>query len=79
MRPECKTKAFEAVFSAITGMARIGTIDTATLRSFEGKCLTSPGIRVDQVEQTWPDDVKTNVSCFEHDVELPSQGRPAGV
>ena len=34
--------AFEAIHSAASGMLRAGTIDKATMRHFDGLCLTKP-------------------------------------
>lgn len=37
-----KSKAFEAIHSAVEGMHRSGTVDKATLRDFDESCLTAP-------------------------------------
>jgi len=37
-----KSDAFEAIHSAVTGMYRAGTIDKATMRSFDASCLVVP-------------------------------------
>lgn len=37
-----KSDAFEAIHSAVEGMYRAGTIDKATMRSFDESCLTVP-------------------------------------
>jgi putative transcriptional regulator len=37
-----KSDAFEAIHSSVTGMYRAGTIDKATLRSFDVSCLVAP-------------------------------------
>ena len=37
-----KSKAFEAIHSAVGGMYRAGTIDKATLRTFDETCLEEP-------------------------------------
>ncbi|MGI4828030.1 MAG: helix-turn-helix domain-containing protein [Janthinobacterium lividum] len=37
-----KSDAFEAVYSAATGMYRAGTIDKETMRGFDESCLTMP-------------------------------------
>jgi putative transcriptional regulator len=37
-----KSDAFEAIHSAAQGLHRAGTIDKATLRSFDASCLTVP-------------------------------------
>ena len=37
-----KSRALEAIHSAVEGMYRAGTIDKETLRSFDESCLESP-------------------------------------
>ncbi len=37
-----KSKAFEAIHSAVEGMQRSGTVDKATLRDFDETCLAAP-------------------------------------
>jgi putative transcriptional regulator len=37
-----KSDAFEAIHSAVEGMYQAGTIDKATMRSFDESCLTVP-------------------------------------
>src|ERR1700678_2529408 len=37
-----KSDAFEAIHSNVTGMYRAGTIDKATMRSFDASCLAVP-------------------------------------
>jgi putative transcriptional regulator len=37
-----RNDAFEAIHSAVEGMHRAGTIDKATMRSFDESCLTVP-------------------------------------
>ena len=37
-----KSDAFEAIHSAVAGMARAGTIDKATMRQFDASCLSVP-------------------------------------
>lgn len=37
-----KSDAFEAIHRAVTGMYRAGTIDKATMRSFDASCLVVP-------------------------------------
>ncbi len=37
-----KSEAFEAIHSAAQGLHRAGTIDKATLRTFDESCLTAP-------------------------------------
>ena len=37
-----KSEAFEAVHSAVSGMYRAGTIDKASMRSFDASCLAVP-------------------------------------
>lgn len=36
-----KSKAFEAIHSAVTGMSRAGTVDQETVRQFDQSCLKS--------------------------------------
>ncbi|MER8836556.1 DNA-binding transcriptional regulator [Mesorhizobium sp. M0909] len=45
------SEAFEAIHSAVEGMYRAGTIDKATLRSFDGSCLAVP-------QEFAPDEIK---------------------
>jgi putative transcriptional regulator len=37
-----KSDAFEAIHSAVEGMHQAGTVDKATLRSFDASCLEAP-------------------------------------
>ena len=37
-----KSDAFEAIHSSVAGMYRAGTIDKATMRSFDASCLVVP-------------------------------------
>jgi len=37
-----KSDAFEAIHSSVSGMYRAGTIDKATMRSFDASCLSVP-------------------------------------
>ena len=37
-----KSDAFEAIHSAVAGMYKAGTIDKATMRTFDKSCLTVP-------------------------------------
>jgi putative transcriptional regulator len=37
-----KSDAFEAIHSTVSGMYRVGTIDKATMRSFDVSCLAAP-------------------------------------
>ena len=39
-----KSDAFEAIHSAARGLHRAGTIDKATMREFDGSCLTTPPV-----------------------------------
>jgi putative transcriptional regulator len=39
---KCKSDAFEAIHSAVSGMYRAGTIDKATMRKFDESCLSVP-------------------------------------
>ncbi len=39
---EYKSDAFEAIHAAATGMAKAGTIDHATMLSFDTSCLVVP-------------------------------------
>jgi putative transcriptional regulator len=43
-KPKFKSDAFEAIHSAASGMFRVGTIDKATMRHFDEKCLTAPTV-----------------------------------
>lgn len=38
-----KSDAFEAIHSSVRAMYKVGTIDKATMRSFDESCLTDPG------------------------------------
>ncbi|EBU7498246.1 transcriptional regulator [Salmonella enterica subsp. enterica serovar Typhi] len=38
-----KSDAFEAIHSAVEDMARVGTVDKQTLRTFDETCLVAPG------------------------------------
>jgi putative transcriptional regulator len=47
-----KSDAFEAIHSSVTGMYRAGTIDKATMRSFDESCLAVPApIKPRQIKQ----------------------------
>ena len=37
-----KSDAFEAIHSSVSGMYRAGTVDKATMRSFDESCLVTP-------------------------------------
>ncbi|RUX94661.1 DNA-binding transcriptional regulator [Mesorhizobium sp. M2A.F.Ca.ET.040.01.1.1] len=50
-KPKFRSDAFEAIHSAVEGMYRAGTIDKATLRSFDESCLTVP-------QKFAPDEIK---------------------
>jgi putative transcriptional regulator len=39
-----KSDAFEAIHSSVSGMYRAGTIDKATMRSFDASCLSVPAL-----------------------------------
>lgn len=41
-KPKYKSDAFEAIHSTVSGMYRAGTIDKATMRSFDASCLSVP-------------------------------------
>ena len=41
-RTKFKSDAFEAIHSAVEGMAKTGTISKITLREFDDRCLNSP-------------------------------------
>ena len=41
-RTKFKSDAFEAIYSAARGLQRAGTIDKATMRSFDETCLAAP-------------------------------------
>lgn len=43
-RRKYKSKAFEAIHSAVEGMHRAGTIDKTTLREFDESCLSAPAL-----------------------------------
>lgn len=40
--PKYRSRASEAIHSAVAGMYRAGTIDKATMRSFDASCLAVP-------------------------------------
>lgn len=46
-----KSDAFEAIYTAAEGLHRAGTIDKATMRSFDASCLTVP-------EEIAPNEIK---------------------
>ena len=47
-----KSDAFEAIHSAAVGMYRVGTIDKATMRDFDGTCLTvTPAMAPGEIKQ----------------------------
>ena len=46
-----RSDAFEAVHSAVSGMYRAGTIDEATLRSFDESCLEPPPLEPKQIKK----------------------------
>lgn len=51
-KPRFKSGAFEAVHSAVAGMARAGTIDKATMRDFDETCLAvTPPIAPAEIKQ----------------------------
>lgn len=41
-KPRYKSDAYEAIHSSAKAMYKVGTIDKATLRSFDDSCLTGP-------------------------------------
>jgi putative transcriptional regulator len=41
-KPKYKSDAFEAIHSTVAGMYKAGTIDKATMRTFDESCLTVP-------------------------------------
>jgi putative transcriptional regulator len=45
-----KSDAYEAIHSAVEGMYRAGTIDKATMRSFDASCLAPPAIKPRQIK-----------------------------
>jgi len=46
-----KSDAFAAIHSSVSGMYRAGTIDKATMRSFDESCLTMPDtLEPDQIK-----------------------------
>jgi putative transcriptional regulator len=46
-----KSEAFEAVHSAVAGMYRAGTIDKATMRSFDASCLVPAPLEPHQIKK----------------------------
>ena len=47
-----KSDAFEAIHSSVSGMYRAGTIDKATMREFDERCLAvPPKIKPSQIKQ----------------------------
>jgi putative transcriptional regulator len=46
-----KSEAFEAVHSAVAGMYRAGTIDKATMRSFDASCLAPAPLEPHQIKK----------------------------
>jgi len=46
-----KSDAFEAIHSAVAGMARAGTIDKATLRDFDETCLAITPAAIKQLRE----------------------------
>ena len=49
--PKYKSDAFEAIHSSASAMFRVGTIDKATMRSFDASCLVPPVIKPRQIKQ----------------------------
>jgi len=51
-----RSDAFEAIHSAVSGMARAGTIDKATMRRFDASCLAAPAplepARIKQIRES---------------------------
>jgi putative transcriptional regulator len=43
VKPKYKSDAFEAIRSAVAGMYKAGTIDQATMRTFDESCLAALG------------------------------------
>jgi putative transcriptional regulator len=41
-KPKYKSDAFEAIHSSVAGMLKAGTIDKATMRTFDKLCLSAP-------------------------------------
>ena len=46
-----KSDAFEAVHSSASAMFRVGTIDKATMRSFDASCLVPAPIKPHQIKK----------------------------
>jgi putative transcriptional regulator len=45
-----KSDVFEAIHSSVTGMYRAGTIDKATMRSFDASCLVPAPLKPSQIK-----------------------------
>jgi putative transcriptional regulator len=41
-KPKYKSDAFEAIHSSVAGMLKAGTIDKATMRTFDKACFATP-------------------------------------
>jgi putative transcriptional regulator len=46
-----KSDAFEAIHSDVSGMYRAGTIDKATMRSFDESCLAVPPLKPREIKR----------------------------
>lgn len=42
MKKKFRSKAFEAIHSAVSGMYEAGTVNKTTMRQFDEACITSP-------------------------------------
>ncbi|WP_026227817.1 DNA-binding transcriptional regulator [Hoeflea sp. 108] len=49
-KPRFKSDAFEAIHSSANAMYKVGTIDKATMRSFDESCLTTPNLEPDEIK-----------------------------
>lgn len=49
-RRRFKSDAFEAIHSSASAMYKVGTIDKATMRSFDENCLTTPYLKPDEIK-----------------------------
>jgi putative transcriptional regulator len=45
-----KSDAMEAIHSSVSAMYRVGTIDKATMRSFDLSCLVNPGFDAEDIK-----------------------------
>jgi putative transcriptional regulator len=59
-----KSDAFEAIHSAVEGMAKAGTVSKATLRSFDVACLAIPPVFAPQEIKTLRERNKVSQPVF---------------